>query len=106
MPRRFSAPRPLHPPQAGVACRYCRLVGTLCSGAPRPYAPRKRQRLIAGSLFFVLALPALGWALHGEPAHNFVGAIIDLGFALSGLGLLVGLRGCNACVARLFGERE
>ncbi len=105
MSRRFSAPHPIRPTKAAVACRYCRLVDTLCDGKERPYAPWKRRLLITGSLFFVLALPPLDWALHAEPAHRFVCAIADLGFALSGLGLLVGLRGCNACVARIFGGR-
>jgi hypothetical protein len=85
-------------------CSYCKVVNTLCLWDPLPPASWKRPVLVLCALPFFIGVPFLFWISWG---HQETGALWLLGiplFLLSGLGLLVAVSGCNACVSRLFGE--
>jgi len=91
-------------PNQQTNCSYCKVVNTICFWGPRPQASWKRPVLVLCALPFFIGIPALFWVFLGRQE---IGVLWLLGiplFLLSVLGLLVALRGCNACVSRLFGE--
>jgi len=86
------------------ACPYCKTVNTLCFWGPRPYAPWKRPALFVTSVLLAAGFGALAWWLFQRPGNGLIITLSGL-LALGGiLGVAVSRHGCNACVARLFGE--
>lgn len=87
-----------------MPCAYCKTVNRLCFWGPRAEAGWKRPVLLLCSLILALGFGALIWLFRDrvDALHFLVLAGI---IALAGIiGIFVSLRGCNACVARLFGE--
>lgn len=85
-------------------CPYCKVVNTICYWGPRPEAKWKRWVLLASALPFAVSVPGalcvLGWTVAGLGASALLAPLFLLGV----LGVLVAIHGCDACVARIFGE--
>jgi len=85
-------------------CACCKVVNTICFWGPRPEARWKRPVLVLCALPFVFGIPVLLWHVRGHADKAFLWLPCIPLFLLAILGLVVGIRGCNACVARLYGE--
>ena len=84
-------------------CACCSIVNRVCFWGPLPQRGWKRPLLLLSVVPFLLGIPALFWFFH---AHENVGVLYFLGallLVMGVLGLLVGLRSCDACVARFAG---
>ena len=85
-------------------CAYGGIVNTLCFWGPMPEATWKRPLLLLSTIPFLAGVPALFWAFRD---HKDAAVLYVLGgtlFALALLGLMVGINGCRACVARMAGS--
>lgn len=87
-----------------MSCAYCKTVNRLCFWGPRREASWKRPVLLLCSLALALGFGVLSWMLRSRPdAVLFL--LLAVPLTLAGVfGAAVSVRGCNACVARLFGE--
>ena len=87
-----------------MGCRYCSVVNAVCFWGPMPEKRWKRPGLLVVSLLlgggFSIAL-ALTWS---NGIHPLVAALVVALVSACLLGVLVALKGCDACVARLFGN--
>ena len=86
------------------ACPYCKIVNTLCFWGPRPYARWKRPTLFFASVLLTAGFGALAWWMLQRPGNGLTVVLSGLLALVGVLGVAVALHGCNACVARLFGE--
>lgn len=96
-------------PAPRLRCPCCPAVNRLCFWGPRPPAVWKRPVLWACGALLALGFGALSlWQLVAAMKGASTGpGLILLAGALCALGLLglwVAWRGCEACVARVFGE--
>jgi hypothetical protein len=84
-------------------CVYGGIVNRLCFWGPMPEATWKRPLLITSALFFLVGIPALFWATrhHHDAADYVLGGFL---FSVALFGLMVGINGCDACVARMAGS--
>lgn len=89
---------------SNVPCACCKTVNTLCFWGPMPEKPWKRPALFVFSLLGAVGFGILLWHAWTATAGVLYFILTGLLVALSLLGILVSLRGCNACVARLFGS--
>ena len=86
------------------ACIYCKPVQRIALWGPRPEANWKRPILLVCSILLGGGFAYLTWLLRYDPRYAYFPLLsVPLAF-LGGLGMLVSINGCNACVARLFGE--
>lgn len=87
-----------------MACQYCSTINRLCFWGPRPEAGWKRPVLLLCSVAIVAGCSWVLWQFGSRP-DAFLLLILSACIAgVGGLGILVCIHGCNACVARLFGE--
>jgi hypothetical protein len=84
------------------SCPYCRVVNLLCFWGPRPGAPWKRAALVLLATPAIIALVVVTW-FFWQRMTLLYGICLLLLFLLTVLSVVIGFRGCNACVARLFG---
>jgi hypothetical protein len=84
-------------------CPCCRTVETVCFWAPRAPAAWKRPALLAVCTMVMLALGALLWVRPPTQIGYWLTALCAALVAVGALGLFVGVRGCDACVARSLG---
>jgi hypothetical protein len=87
-----------------MPCPYCKTVNTVCFWGPMSEKPCKRPVLLVLALLGVVGFGALLWLAWSKAASVLFIALACLLVAVSVLGVLVSLKGCNACVARLFGS--
>jgi hypothetical protein len=87
-----------------MTCSYCSVVNKICFWGPRPEKAWKRPLLFITSLLLGAGFGSLLWILRGHEQYPLFAILAVLLFAGSLLGMAVAVRGCNACVARLFGE--
>jgi hypothetical protein len=87
-----------------ASCIYCSVVNRVCFWGPYPKASWKRPLLLLCATPFLVGIPALFWLFrdHQDPIVLYVLGVPLFIFAT--LGLLVGVRGCDACVARMSGS--
>src|SRR5262245_44458622 len=89
-----------------TSCRLCRPIGIICFWGPRPARKWKRPVLFVISIPILLLgavvffLPPQYTPLELLPLYVLSGFVQFIGL----LGLIVSLLGCNACVARTFGD--
>jgi peptidoglycan/LPS O-acetylase OafA/YrhL len=87
-----------------MSCACCKSVNTICFWGPRRPARWKRPVLFVLSLVAVVGLSALIWTFKARPDALFFNGLAAI-FVLAGLlSVVVAVRGCDACVARLLGE--
>jgi hypothetical protein len=87
-----------------MPCVYCNIVNRLCFWGSRPEAAWKRPILFLLSVVTVVGSSWVLWAFRSRP-DAFILLVLAGAFVMVGaLSVLVSIRGCNACVARLFGE--
>ena len=87
-----------------LSCAYCKTVNVVCFWGPRPVAAWKRPVLLFCSALLAFGFGTLIWLLREHPNALFF-SVLAVPLTLAGtLGLLISVHGCNACVARLFGE--
>lgn len=91
-------------PSQQSSCQYCKVVNTVCFWGPRPEATWKRPVLLLCALPFVVGIPVLFWVFWERQGTAVLWLLGVPLFLLGVLGLLVGFKGCSACVARLCGE--
>ncbi|WP_167092820.1 hypothetical protein [Massilia frigida] len=85
-------------------CSYCRVVRGIAFWGAFPEAKWKRPALLIVSLVIGGGTVILNWVLFEKAAYiSFFLLSLPLG-ALGFMGVLVALKGCDACVARLFGS--
>ena len=87
-----------------MTCPYCPTVNKLCFWGARPERPWKRPVLLVLALLLSGGSGALLWMLRDRPNYLLFAAVGGLFLMASILSVLVALHGCDACVARLFGE--
>jgi hypothetical protein len=85
-------------------CPYCKVVNAICYWGPRPYAKWKRWVLLACAVPFAVSVPAALWLFGWTEVDMGTSALLAPLFLLGILGVLVATHGCDACVARMFGE--
>jgi hypothetical protein len=85
-------------------CPYCRVVNKVCFWDAGPQANWQRHVLLMCVCPFVFGVPILLWVFREQPNAFVLWLLGGILFSLALLGFVVGCRGCNACVARLFGE--
>ncbi|WP_349741881.1 hypothetical protein [Roseateles cavernae] len=87
-----------------MRCACCKTVNALCFWGPRPEKGWKRPWLLTLALVLMGVSGLLLWALRGHQ-HELGLAVLALFLvSLSGLGIVVAIKGCDACVARVFGD--
>jgi hypothetical protein len=87
-----------------MPCAYCKTVNRLCFWGPRQEARWKRPILLLCSITLALGFGAICWLFRSRPDALML-LVLSASLALAGgLGALVSVHGCDACVARLFGE--
>ena len=89
------------------SCALCAVVRNLSfSGERRPYQPWRRAALLFVCAALLLGSIALLWAVGSRPEHTAVFLrVVCIAFApLFLLGIAAGVRGCDSCVVRLYGE--
>lgn len=86
------------------ACPYCKAINTICFWGPRPEAKWKRPALLVVSVLLAVGFGVLAWWLVQRPDSVAIAIISGLLSLAGALGVAVSTHGCNACVARLFGE--
>lgn len=86
-------------------CAHCWWINKLCFWGSRPPAQWKRPALLAVSLLGVVlaCMSIVSYLLDAGDYFGMLFAVLVLG-TLSWLGLIIGARGCDACVARLMGN--
>ena len=86
-------------------CAHCWWINKICFWGARPPARWKRPALTVVSLLgaAIACMPIVSYLLGAPDYFGIAFAILVLG-ALSGLGLFIGTRGCDECVARLMGN--
>lgn len=87
-----------------MPCAYCKTVNALCFWGPRREAAWKRPVLLAICIPVVFGLGWLVWHFGKRADALFFIAFAVFFIFVGALGILVGVRGCGACVARLLGE--
>ncbi len=87
-----------------MSCGYCTLVNKLCFWGSRPEKDWKRPSLFFASLLLGGGFGYLLWLLRSHENYAFFASLAVPLVAGSVLGIVVAVRGCNACVARLLGE--
>lgn len=87
-----------------MMCAFCRTTNAICFWGPRPEAAWKRPLLALLSLALSSGCGELIWVFHDRRGSLPTLAIAAALMALGVYSLCVSMRGCNACVARLFGE--
>ena len=90
-------------PSGDSSCPCCHIVNRLCFWGPLPEKRWKRPLLFLTVLPFIVGIPVLFWLFQG---HSNIWELYVSGGALlliAALGLLVAVKGCDACVARLVG---
>jgi hypothetical protein len=87
-----------------MPCAYCKPVNTICFWGPRPERPWKRPVLLVLSLILGVGFGSLLWLLQDRPDYVLFFAIGAPFTAVAALSVLVSVKGCSACVARLLGE--
>ena len=85
-------------------CSYCKVINKICFWGPRPEAMWKRPALLLFSVLLVVGFGVLAWWLVQRPDNGLIVILSSLLSLVGALGVAVSMRGCNACVARLFGE--
>jgi hypothetical protein len=85
-------------------CNYCRIVQFVAFWGPQREATWKRPVLFICSLALVGVFAFATWVQLGQGESKVFVVLSVLLAALGFLGVLVALKGCNACVARLFGR--
>ncbi len=88
----------------GSRCTYCGIVNGVCFWGPYPEAHWKRPVLLLCAVLLLAGTATLFWLFHD---NKNVTVLYVLGIPLAmlaTLGLLVAARGCDACVARMFGS--
>ena len=86
-----------------MRCYFCKVINTLCFWGPRPEMRWKRPWLFA---ICAVSLTVLMVAVSMSREESFLVSYLFGPFliAISLLGIVVSIGGCDACVARLFGE--
>jgi hypothetical protein len=85
-------------------CRYCKSVNSVCLWGPLPEKPWKRTALLIICAVSTLCfLAAIAYFLPDLPHPALFAAFLML-IAISVFGIMVAVKGCDACVARLFGS--
>jgi hypothetical protein len=84
-------------------CACCRVINRICYRESQPQARWQRYVLLLCAFPFVLGIPVLLWIIGVQPNTFVLWLLGGAVFLLALLWLIVGCRGCNACVAQLFG---
>jgi hypothetical protein len=84
-------------------CSYCRVVQLIAFWGAQREAGWKRPVLLICSLLAFGIFAFATWVQSGKGESVAAISLSVLLAALGFLGVLVALKGCNACVARLFG---
>ncbi len=87
-----------------MPCAYCKTVNTICYWGPMPEKPWKRPVLLVLSILGTVGFGAILWLAWSKPPNLVVILLVVALVVLFTLGTLVSLKGCTACVARLFGS--
>ncbi len=87
-----------------MPCAYCKTVNIMCFWGPMPEKRWKRPILLLLSLLGAAGFGSLLWLAWSKATSLLFVVPAALLVAMSVLGILVALNGCNACVARLFGS--
>jgi hypothetical protein len=86
-----------------MRCRFCSVVNTLCFWGPRPEQRWKRPWLFAiCAVSLIVLLTAVSMSREESVLVSYVFGPVLIAF--SAWGIVVSIGGCDACVARLFGE--
>lgn len=90
----------------GIAkwCSYCRVVQFIAFWGPLHEAKWKRPALLVCSVAMGGGFAYATWMLYGQQEYKYFPLLSVPLAALGLLGMLVALKGCDACVARLFGS--
>lgn len=86
------------------SCNYCWVVQHIAFWGALREATWKRPVLLICSLALVGVFAFATWVQLGQGESNVFICLSVLLAALGFLGVLVALKGCDACVARLFGS--
>ena len=89
-----------------LSCAYCNTIKHVCFWGARSPAKWKRPVLFVAAGVFAIGIPVvvvLTWKGASAWAYTFL-SLGAVGFAASILGVLVAVRGCQACVARILGD--
>ena len=82
-------------------CRYCGVVNRVCYGGPQRQAAWKRPLLVIISTLITVGVASFFFLAYDRPGVLFLYLFGTPLLAMSVMGLLVGIKGCEACVARL-----
>jgi hypothetical protein len=85
-------------------CSYCRVVQFIAFWGPLREAKWKRPALLICSFLLGGGSAFVTWMLYGQEEYKFFPLLFVPLSALGFLGVLVAFNGCDACVARLFGN--
>lgn len=84
-----------------MRCACCKTVNALCFWGPRPEKGWKRPWLLTLALVLMGVSGLLLWALRGHQHELGLAALVLFLVSLSGLGIVVAVKGCDA---RVFGD--
>lgn len=85
-------------------CSYCKTVRKIAFWGELPTAGWKRPGLLFCSIALAAGFGSLMWLLKDRPNYSLF-FLLALPLTLGGvLGILVSVRGCDRCVAKLFGN--
>ena len=87
-----------------MPCPYCKTVNTICFWGPMPERTWKRPWLFVFSLVLSGGFGTLIWLFWAKEDSLAFAGLSALLVVAGILGLMVSIKGCNACVARLFGQ--
>jgi hypothetical protein len=87
-----------------MPCPCCKTVNTIAFWGPMPEKPWKRPALLVLSLLGSAGLATLLWLAWTRSAGASLIVLVAVSLAAFLLSFFVSLRGCNACVARIFGS--
>lgn len=87
-----------------MLCPYCSIVNRLCFWGPRPDAKWKRPILLLSAVVIGAGCSWVIWQFRSRPDALVLLMLAAFFVAVAALSILVSIHGCNACVARLFGE--
>lgn len=85
-------------------CNYCSVVNLIAFWGPLREAKWKRPALLICSLVMGGGSTFVTWMLFGQEEYKFFPLLSLPIVALGFLGMLVAFKGCDACVARMFGS--
>jgi hypothetical protein len=89
-------------------CQFCSLVTTVAFWGPRPQRSWNRPVMLVLSLVSTAGFGSLLWIFRARwmpwGRQDLSLGLLLLVVLFSALCLLVSIRGCDACVARLFGD--